>query len=124
MSELEWERGVTGIALAELWGISLSAVENYSAEASRLVTGDEHDARRDITAGARKLFRRAVSDGNAKDVKMMGDLWATVSGAKAPEKREHTVKGVSLDDIDGIRSAAEANDDASDTDEPGGAGSS
>lgn len=120
MSELEWERGVTGVELAEVWGVSVSSVENYSAEASRLVTGDEHDARRDITAGARKLFRQAVAEGNAKDVKMMGDLWATVSGAKAPEKREHTLKGVELDDIDAIRGTASANDDASDEAEPGG----
>lgn len=120
MLRLEWVRGVTGPDLAPIWGVAESTVNNYAAEASRQVIGDEDEAKRDITAGARKLFKQAVEQGNSKAAKEMGDLWATVSGAKAPEKREHTVKGVSLDDVDAMRKAAEANDDAGDEAGSGG----
>lgn len=87
MERLEWKRGKSAIGLAEVWGVAVATVEGYSAEASRRVIGDPDEARRDITAGCRKLFRKAVDDENAKDAKAVGELWAMVSGAKAPEHR-------------------------------------
>lgn len=90
MASLNWERGKTAKVLADVWGVSKSTVENYSAEASRRVTGDAEDARRDISAGCRKLFREAVEGGvdRAKEAKAVGELWASVSGAKAPERHQ------------------------------------
>ena len=88
MERLEWERGKTARVLAAEWGIAIPTVEGNAAEASRRVTGDRDEAARDITAGARRLFRDAVNSGNAKDAKAIGDLWASVSGANAPVKQE------------------------------------
>lgn len=88
MESLQWVRGKTGLAIANAWGLSESALKTYAAEASRLVTADADDARRDITAGCRKLFRDAVFDGDAKSAKAVGELWADVAGAKAPEKHQ------------------------------------
>jgi hypothetical protein len=99
MVALRYEKGDTSYELAEAWDLAASTIGNYSAEASRQVTGDEHEARRDITAGCRKLFTEAVDAGNARDARRMGELWAKVSGAMAVEKTEHKITGVSLDDI-------------------------
>lgn len=88
MERFEWVRGESAPDLAERWGLAVATVESYSAEASRRITGDPDEARRDITFGARKLFKAAVDEGNAQAAKMMGELWATVSGAKAPEKHQ------------------------------------
>jgi hypothetical protein len=89
MSELEWDGRASIHALSEAWELSESAIKQYSAEASRLVTGDEETARRDITAGCRRLFKRAVAGDDAKAARAVGELWAQVSGAKAPEKHQH-----------------------------------
>lgn len=86
MSNLDWERGKTAPVLAEIWGVVTATVESYSAEASRLVTASESEARRDISVGCQRLFRDAVRERRARDAKAVGELWATVSGAKAPEK--------------------------------------
>lgn len=91
MEALDWERGKTGPVLAEVWGTGEAVVRKYAAEASRLVTASEEDARRDISVGCKKLFRNAVRDGSARDAKAVGELWATVSGAKAPEKHSVSV---------------------------------
>lgn len=88
MERLEWERGKSGPKLAFEWGVSLSVVEKASAEAHRRCTADRDDAQRDISIGALKLFRDAIANGDAKSAKLMGDLLADVSGARAPEKRE------------------------------------
>jgi hypothetical protein len=86
MSQLLWERGKSARRLAELWQTPLSTVQNYSAEASRHVSGDADEARRDITVGARRLLRDAIQNGDALAFKQVADVWATVSGAKAPEQ--------------------------------------
>jgi hypothetical protein len=88
MERLEWERGRSARKLAELWGLAKDTVEGHAAEAHRLVTADKDEAVRDITIGARKLFREAVQSGDAKSAKAIGDLWADVAGARAPTKQE------------------------------------
>jgi hypothetical protein len=88
MERLEWQRGKSAKRLAADWGVSVSAIENYSAEASRRVTADADDCRRDITAGCRKLFRDAVDSGKPKDARAVGELWVSVSGAKAADRHE------------------------------------
>lgn len=87
MAELRWERK-TAKVLAEAWGVAESTVQNYSAEASRLVSGDADEARRDITVGARKLLREAVDGSNMAGFRQVAEVWAMVSGAKAPEKHQ------------------------------------
>jgi hypothetical protein len=99
MAALEFEKGETIYELSEQWDLAVSTIGGYSAEASRQVTGDEHEARRDISAGCRKLFVAAVNDGDRKGAKAIGELWAKVSGAMAPERIEQKITGVSLDDI-------------------------
>jgi bacterioferritin-associated ferredoxin len=88
MECLEFRRGKTNDELAAVWGVSPSTVGNYSAEASRRVTADPDDAKRDISAGCRRLFKQAVDEGDAKSARAVGELWATVSGAKAAEKHQ------------------------------------
>lgn len=108
MIALLWERGKSAKKLSAIWDIPLSTVQNYSAEASRHVTGDADEARRDITVGARKLLRQTVDSGDALGFKQVADIWATVSGAKAAEKLQ--VSGVGLDDLDEVRKAALLNE--------------
>lgn len=88
MATLEWDGRKSIRKLSDAWGLAESTIRNYSCEASRLVTGDTEEARRDITAGCRKLFTDAVREGDAKGARMVGELWAQVSGAKAPEKHQ------------------------------------
>jgi hypothetical protein len=88
MERFEWNGRQSLRELSVAWGVAESTVKNYSAEASRLVTGDVDEARRDITVGARKLLREAVTAGDANGFRQVADIWASVSGAKAPEKHQ------------------------------------
>lgn len=90
MENLSWERGKSARRLAKEWGLSEKTIQGYSAEASRRVVADAEDARRDITAGCRKLFRDSVNAMDARGARAVGELWATVSGAKAPERHQVT----------------------------------
>lgn len=92
MEELEWDSRFHPW-LAELWGLSEPSIHAHATEASRRVTGDAESARRDITAGARKLWKKAVDDEDAKAARAIGELWASVSGAKEPER--HVVMAAS-----------------------------
>jgi hypothetical protein len=87
MERLEWDGRKSLRSLSTAWGLAESTIKNYSAEASRLITGDAEEARRDITAGAKKLLRQTVTDGDANGFKQVATIWAEVSGAKAPEQR-------------------------------------
>jgi hypothetical protein len=87
MERLEWNRGLAKVIGAS-WDLAESTIQNYSAEASRLVCADADDARRDITAGCRELFKKAVRCNDPKGAKAVGELWADVAGAKAPEKHQ------------------------------------
>jgi len=88
MANLDWERGKTAKLIADAWELSVKTVEGYATTASRIVVADEEDARRDITAGCRKLMRDALHGGDAKGFGIVGKLLAEVSGAKAPEKHQ------------------------------------
>ena len=106
MEELAWERGKTGPALAAIWGLSLKSVEGDAAEASRRVIADPTEARRDITAGARRLYRQCVENGDAKGATAIGGLLAAVSGAKTPE--EHVVVSTTTNPAEAARLVREA----------------
>ncbi len=88
MERLEWRRGVTGDDLAEQWGLSIKSIEAHASEASRQIVGDKDESARDITAGAVQLLQQALQAGDARAFKMMGDLLADISGAKAPARQE------------------------------------
>jgi hypothetical protein len=88
MERLEWQRGKSARVLAEQWGLKVGTVENDSAEASRRVTADADEVRRDITLGGRKLLQKALADDDAKSFATVGKLLADVSGANAPVKQE------------------------------------
>jgi hypothetical protein len=88
MDRFEWVTGKSGPILAARWGLAPATVAKHAAEASRRCIGDADEARRDITVGARKLLRRAVQDERPGDFAKIADVWASVSGAKAAEKRE------------------------------------
>lgn len=90
MEELQWDSRYLPW-LAELWGIAEATMHGHTSEASRRITGDAESARRDITVGARKLFLQAVEAGEARDARAIGELWASVSGAKEPERHEVSV---------------------------------
>lgn len=88
MERFEWVRGKSAPTLAAEWGLAVNTVEHAAAEASRRCTGDADEARRDISVGARKLLRKAVDAEDAQAFKQVADVWAMVSGAKAPEKHQ------------------------------------
>lgn len=92
MERFEWERGKSAPVLAESWGLATATVEGHAAEAHRRVVADPDEVRRDITVGAKQLMKRAIATGDCQGWKAVGDLLASVSGAKAPEKRELTGK--------------------------------
>lgn len=88
MERFEWVRGKSAPVLAAEWGLATNTVEHAAAEASRRCTGDADEARRDISVGARQLLRKAIRDEDDKAFKNVADVWAMVSGAKAPEKHQ------------------------------------
>ncbi len=88
MERLEWQRGKSAPMLAEQWGLAVGTVENDSAEASRRVTADASEVRRDITLGGRRLLKEALENGQARDFATIGKLLADVSGANAPQQHQ------------------------------------
>jgi hypothetical protein len=88
MERFEWVRGKSAPALAAEWGLAVSTVEHSAAEASRRCTGDADEARRDITLGARRLLKSAIESDDKQGFKQVAEVWAMVSGAKAPEKHQ------------------------------------
>lgn len=96
MESLVWKRGKSAKVLAKAWNLSKSAVENYSAEASRMVTADRDTAARDISVICASMMAKAYRDGKAKDAAVIGKLWAEVSGANAPQKQEITIDAGSV----------------------------
>ncbi len=99
MERLEWRRGVTGDDLAEQWGLSIKSIEAHASEASRQIVGDKDESARDITAGAVQLLQQALQAGDARAFKMMGDLLADISGAKAPARQEIAAAILDANDV-------------------------
>jgi len=107
MERFEWVRGKSARLLAAEWGLAVATVEGNAAEASRTVTGDADEARRDITVGARKLLRQAVDQERPGDFAKIADVWAMVSGAKAPERHEVSA-GIAVNPSEAARLVREA----------------
>lgn len=90
MRRLEWERGHTAGVLAAEWGLAVSTVENYAAEAWRRVSAgvkDPEALRDDVSVFLRARLAKADSD---KSVGILSDVLTRIQGARAPEKHEHT----------------------------------
>lgn len=88
MERLEWERGRSGPPLARLWGVTEATVRDYAAEASRRVTADEAEVKREITVQGLDLLRGAHREGERKDWAAVAKVLADVSGANAPAKHQ------------------------------------
>lgn len=89
-----WVKGKTGKAFAKKWGVTVSTIENYSAEAWRNVcaASDDADSVRPKIAGllyvaAQRAFDLHKFDSLAK----CADTLSKVTGARAAERHEHAV---------------------------------
>lgn len=130
MRRLEWIRGASGESLADEWGLSLSRVEDYSAEASRRVKAEVTDpdhVTSTVCTALDTVLREAMADsrkcvmepggtdayGETKYVEVdpnkarkividASKVWADISGATAPKEVKVT-GSVSLDEIDELR---------------------
>jgi len=92
MRRLAWERGHTATLLAAEWGLAVSTVENYAAEAWRRVAAGVKDPevlRDDVSVFLRARLAKADSD---KSVGILSDVLTRIQGARAPEKIEHMVR--------------------------------
>jgi hypothetical protein len=89
-----WNRGRSAEGLAETWGVAVSTVENYSAEAWRRVCAESDDAakaRPTIAGTVSTSMAQAAAAGNFRGVAALADVWSKVVGARAPEKHQHQV---------------------------------
>jgi hypothetical protein len=85
MERLEWVRGKTGKQLAAAWGLAQATVDAHACEASRRVTADATEIRREITV---RGLQRLASAEDDKSFAALGKLLADVSGANAPQRAE------------------------------------
>lgn len=95
MARLEWVRGKSAHPLAEEWGLAVGTVENHSTEAHRRLMSPEayDDIKALLIHGSVELFRSAVVEGDRTGGRAIGDLLASITGAKAPQKIDATVNG-------------------------------
>ncbi len=98
-----WVKGKTGKAFAKKWGVTVSTIENYSAEAWRNVcaASDDSDKVRPKIAGllfvaAQRAFDLYKFDSLAK----CADTLSKVTGARAAERHEHAVVIAQFDALD------------------------
>ncbi len=91
MEGMCWKRGKSAKVLAKVWGLSKSAVENYSAEASRRVEADASSLRRLAGVQGEELMTAAYLAGKAKDWATIVKQLADISGANAPIKQDINV---------------------------------
>jgi len=82
-----WDRGNSAAALAKEWGLSVSRVEDLSAEAWRRVCAESNDAdaARPTIAGTLSVsLAEAYQVRDYSSVAKLGDTWSKVVGARAP----------------------------------------
>lgn len=94
MRDLAWVRGKTNRALAEEWGCSVDAVNDYAAEAGRRLRSEVTDAS-EVTATVAATLRANLAQASEarefKAVASLADVWTKIVGARAPERHEHAV---------------------------------
>lgn len=94
MRDLMWKRGESNRLAAKEWGVSVAAVNDYAAEASRRVRAEVTDPTEVAGTVATVLaenLQRASAAGEYGDVAKLGDVWTRIVGARAPERHEHAV---------------------------------
>lgn len=90
MRDGKYQRGVTSGVLAEAWGLSVSRVEDLTAEAWRRVCAEADDptmARPNIAGILATNLAKADARECFRDVAKLGDIYSRVIGARAPEVR-------------------------------------
>ena len=96
MRALKFVTGKTGPQLAAKWKLSLSTVEAYTAEASRLVRasvmGDREHIGATVGAALEKAILAASAAGDHRVIAQLADTWAKISGVSAATKHEHAGK--------------------------------
>lgn len=94
MRSLDWRRGESNRELAKEWGVSVAAVNDYAAEASRRVRAEVTDVGEVTGTVATVLagnLERASAAREFGDVAKLADVWTRITGARAPERHEHAV---------------------------------
>lgn len=91
MEGMCWKRGKSAKVLAKAWGLSKSAVENYSAEASRRIEIDASSVRRLASVQGEELMTDAYLSKDAKAWALVVKQLSEISGANAPIKQEISV---------------------------------
>jgi predicted transcriptional regulator len=94
MRSLAWKRGESNRELAKEWGVSVAAVNDYAAEASRRVRAEVTDVGEVTGTVATVLagnLERASEAREYGDVAKLADVWTRITGARAPERHEHAV---------------------------------
>jgi len=90
----QWTPGETGRVLAKSFGVPLTTVEHYAAEAWRRVCAEADDAakaRPTIAGTLATSLSQAAAEREYKAVASLADVWSKVVGARAPERHEHAV---------------------------------
>jgi hypothetical protein len=111
MHSLEWRRGKTGLELAKKWDVSRSTVEKLASEASRrvrLTLTDPFEVSLTVAAALDRVLRDALRDGDRRSVIEASKTWAQIVGATAAHRVE-VQGGVTLENVDAIQRAMEAN---------------
>ena len=107
MRRAQWDRGRTSRALAKEWGVSLEAVNDYAAEASKRVREDVTDPEQvtlSVSAALSTIVRESMRDGDRRNAIKAGETWARVAGALV---QKHEV-AVTPDEVEKLIAEAKA----------------
>lgn len=95
MRELWWDTGRSVAQFAAAWQLSESTIRNYSSEAHRIVLAEVNadEADRETGLALRRVMRDALKVNDRVAVIRAAEVWATLKGAKAPTRNEHSGPG-------------------------------
>lgn len=99
MRRCQWERGRTNRALAEQWGCSVGAVNDYAAEAARRVRAEvlnPDEVQETVCTALSAVIREGMRDKDRRAVIAAGDVWTRIVGARSPERVEHRITAEQL----------------------------
>jgi hypothetical protein len=88
MSTLRFHAGTTTAALAEEWGVTVSAAQKVTAEASRIVRAAVCDPDQ-VAQDVGTVLREVLATGTNRDKVLAARVWAEVAGAMAPKQIEY-----------------------------------
>lgn len=90
MRRAAWDRGRSNRVLAQQWGCTVSAVNDYAAEAARRVRAEVTDpemVETTVCAALSTVVRDGMRDSDRRSVIRAADVWSRIVGARAPEAR-------------------------------------